>query len=163
MKEKSHLPLFGVGPVIIAVQILITMTGIIASCRGLFDTGKIELLNIPLKIVGVGLLAFGFYLNYSAKHKSKLFEMVAENKLITTGVYSIVRNPVYSAVLLACTGAVCIANNLVLFFIPVICWVYMTIFLKLTEEKWLTDLYGQEYIEYCKKVNRCIPWFPKRK
>ena len=163
MKGKSHLPLFGVGPVIIALQILITAVGIFASYRGCFDAGKTRLLNMPLKIIGVGLILFGFYLNYSAKRKSKLFEMVAENKLITTGVYSVVRNPVYSAVLLACTGAVCIANNLILFVIPVICWIYMTIFLKLTEEKWLTDLYGQEYIEYCKNVNRCIPWFSKCK
>ena len=163
MKDKKHLPLFGVGPVIIAFQILITVIGIIASYRGCFDAGKIGLLNIPLKTIGVVLIIFGFYLNYSAKRKSKLFEMVAENKLITTGVYSIVRNPVYSAVLLACTGAVYIANNMFLFFIPVICWIYMTVFLKLTEEKWLADLYGEEYIEYCKKVNRCIPWFPKHK
>ena len=118
---------------------------------------------MPLKIIGIGLILFGFYLNYSAKRKSKLFEMVAENKLITTGVYSVVRNPVYSAALSVCTGAVCIANNLFLFIIPVICWICMTIFLKFTEEKWLTDLYGQEYIEYCKNVNRCIPWFPKCK
>ena len=163
MKGKSHLPLVGVGPVIIAFQILITAVGIFVSYRGYFDAGKIRLLNLPLKIVGFGLILFGFYLNYGAKHKSKLFEMVAENKLITTGVYSVVRNPVYSAVLLACTGAVCMANNLFLFVIPVICWIYTTIFLKLTEEKWLTDLYGQEYIEYCKNVNRCIPWFPKCK
>ena len=161
--KKNHLPLLGVGPVIIAGQVLITVIGVIVSYRGYFDAGKIEWLNIPLKIVGAGLMVFGFFLNYSAKHKSKLFEMVSENKLITTGVYSIVRNPVYSAVLLACTGVVCISNNLILFVVPVICWIYMTIFLKLTEEKWLTDLYGQEYIEYCKKVNRCIPWFPKRK
>ena len=163
MKGKSHLTLFGVVPVIIAIQILITAVGIFLSYRGCFDTGKIGLLNIPLKMIGIGLILFGLYLNYSAKRKSKLFEMVAENKLITTGVYSVVRNPVYSAVLLACTGAVCIANNLFLFIIPIICWVYMTIFLKLTEEKWLTDLYGQEYTEYCKNVNRCIPWFPKCK
>ena len=163
MKERNHLPLFGVGPVIIAFQILITVIGIIASHQGYFDAGKTELLNTPLKIIGIGLILFGFYLNYSAKYKTKLFEMVAENKLITTGIYAIVRNPVYSAVFLACTGAVCIANNLFLFFIPVICWIYMTIFLKLTEEKWLTDLYGKEYIEYCKRVNRCIPWFPKHK
>ena len=163
MKDKSHLPLFGVGPVIIGGQILITVIGVVASYRGYFDAGKIALLNIPLKVVGIGLVLFGFFLNYSAKHKSKLFEMVAENKLITTGVYAIVRNPVYSAVFFACTGAVCISNNLILFLIPAICWIYMTVFLKLTEEKWLTDLYGQEYIEYCKNVNRCIPWFPKRK
>ena len=163
MKDKTHLPLLGVGPAIIAGQVLITAASIIASCRGYFAAGKAEPLNIPLKIIGAGLIVFGFYLNDCAKRKSKLFEMVAENKLITTGVYAIVRNPVYSAVLLACTGAVCMADNLFLFSAPLICWVYMTVFLKLTEEKWLAELYGQEYLEYCKRTNRCIPWFPKRK
>ena len=32
--------------------------------------------------------------------------------------------------------------------------------LKLTEEKWLFDLYGQDYADYRKRVNRCIPWPP---
>ena len=163
MKDKTHLPLFGVGPAIIAGQVLITAAGIIASCCGYFAAGKVGSLTIPLKIIGAGLIGFGFYLNYSAKRKSKLFEMVAENKLITTGVYAMVRNPVYSAVLLACTGAVCLAGNLFLFLAPIICWIYMTVFLKFTEEKWLADLYGQEYLEYCKRTNRCIPWFPNRK
>ena len=68
--KKNHLPLLGVGPVIIAGQVLITVIGIIASYRGYFAAGKIELLNIPLKIAGVGLMVFGFFLNYRAKHKS---------------------------------------------------------------------------------------------
>ena len=34
--------------------------------------------------------------------------------------------------------------------------------LKNTEEKWLANLYGQEYIDYCKRVNRCIPWLPRK-
>ena len=37
-------------------------------------------------------------------------------------------------------------------------WGIMTIVLKNTEEKWLTDLYGEEYEEYKKRVNRSIPW-----
>lgn len=50
-----------------------------------------------------------------------------------------------------------------IFLIPVIvinCGI-MTVVLKVTEEKWLHELYGQEYKEYCKCVNRCIPF--KRK
>ena len=37
----------------------------------------------------------------------------------------------------------------------------MTILMKATEEKWLRELYGKEYEDYCKRVNRCWPWFPK--
>jgi len=38
----------------------------------------------------------------------------------------------------------------------------MTVLLKLTEEKWLLDTFGEEYIKYCSKVNRVFPWFPKK-
>ena len=120
------------------------------------------MLSIPLKVLGVFLIIFGFYLDISAKYKSKLFDRVAENKLITDGVYAIVRNPVYGGMLIVCTGTVMIANNLLLLIIPFICWVYVTVFLIFTEEKWLKKLYGQEYADYCKRVNRCIPWFPKK-
>lgn len=162
MKRRQHLPLYGVGPAIAAFQVILTAAGIILTCRGSFNGDRIDALNVPLKIVGIALIAFGVYLNDSAKRKSKLFERVAENRLITTGVYGIVRNPVYSAVLLACTGAICLFNHLILFVIPVVCWRVTTAVLMRTEEKWLAELHGQAYIEYCRRVNRCIPWFPRR-
>lgn len=163
MKKKEHLPLYGVGPLIVGFQILVTVVGIVLSCLGYFDFGNIKVLDIPLKIIGVVLIIFGVYLYLSANFQSRVFDNITENKLVTTGVYSIVRNPIYSAFLLACTGAVCIANNVVLFVIPVLCWAFMTIVLKLSEEKWLKNLYGDEYTKYCKRVNRCIPWFSRRK
>lgn len=161
--KKNHLPFFGVGPMIGGVQIAVTVIGIALSCFGYLDFGKIGFLRIPLTVVGAGLVAFGMYLFYGAHYKARLFEHVEQNRLVTTGVYSIVRNPVYSAYLSICTGAVCMAANWALFVIPVFCWAFMTVVLKLTEEKWLTDLYGDEYIRYCSRVNRCIPWFPKNK
>lgn len=163
MKKKEHLPLYGVGPLIVGFQILVTVVGIVLSCLGYFDFGNIKVLDIPLKIIGVVLIIFGVYLYLSANFQSRVFDNITENKLVTTGVYSVVRNPIYSAFLLACTGAVCIANNVVLFVVPVLCWAFMTIVLKLSEEKWLKNLYGDEYTKYCKRVNRCIPWFSRRK
>jgi len=162
MKEKGHLPLFGVGPMIVFGQYLITLIGIVAVFIMHWDFAKIGALKIPFIICGIVLIVFGFLLDYSAKMKSKLFENVKENKLITDGVYAIVRNPVYSGALLTCLGAVLIANNLLLLIVPVICWIYSTVFLIHIEEKWLKELYGQEYIDYCKKVNRSIPWFPRK-
>lgn len=57
-----------------------------------------------------------------------------------------------------CTGIVFMHSNIVLMFLPFVYWLFMTILMKCTEEKWLLKLYGQEYIAYCKRVNRCIPW-----
>ena len=163
MKNKEHLPVYGVGPVIVIPQIVLTAVGIIMSVCGVLDYGRINILKIPFIFIGIILIVSGAYMWYSANYKSKVFDGIVENRLVTSGIYSVVRNPIYSAFLMICTGAVFIAGNVFLFVIPFVCWLYMTVFLKNTEEKWLTELYGQEYIDYCKNVNRCIPWFPKKR
>lgn len=163
MKKEKHLPLYGVGPVIVYGQFIFTAISMILTSIYHLEFPTTNVIDIMFKIIGALLISFGFYLDLTAKLKSKIFKSVEENKLITDGVYSVVRNPVYSCALLACTGAVLMANNLILLIVPVICWLYMTLFLIKTEEKWLKELYGQEYISYCKRVNRCIPWFPKKK
>ncbi len=163
MNEKNHLPLYGVGPVIVYGQFIFTAITILLTYVFDLRFSMINAINIVFKIVGMLLIAAGLYLDLSAKLKSKIFKNIEDNKLITDGVYSIVRNPVYSGALLGCTGAILIANNLILLIVPVICWMYMTLFLIKTEEKWLRERYGEEYALYCKRVNRCIPWFPKKK
>lgn len=72
------------------------------------------------------------------------------------------RNPIYTAFMFFCTGALFISGNI--FFLPLFFfyWILMTVLMKNTEEKWLLELYGIEYANYCKKVNRCIPWFSKK-
>ena len=76
---------------------------------------------------------------------------------MTTGIYAYIRHPIYSAFLYIATGIILIGQNFFLFFLPVIFWAFLTIAMKNTEEKWLVDLYGDDYIEYSKKVNRFIP------
>ena len=53
-------------------------------------------------------------------------------------------------------------NAALLMTIP-INWGIMTVALTNTEEKWLLNLYGQAYRDYCKQVNRCLPMIPKKK
>lgn len=159
--EKKHLPLLGVGPVIGMGQVIITVVTILI-CKALpTDFAGVGSLRIPFRMLGVWLILVGLYFNYSAKIKSKLFEHVKENKLVTDGIYRFVRNPVYSAILMGCTGVAFLAGNFLVFIAPFLCWIYTTVFLIRTEEKWLRNLYGQEYAAYCKRVNRLIPWFPR--
>ena len=160
--SKKHLPLFGVGPVIVYGQFFITGMAIVLSYIFDWSFARIDILNLPLKVIGVLLIIFGFYMDLSAKMKSKLFEKVADNILITDGIYEKERNQEYGGRFLVCVGVILIVNNLLLLVAPLVCWIYMTLFLIFTEEKWLVDMYGEEYKEYCKKVNRCIPWFSRK-
>ena len=78
------------------------------------------------------MIMFGFYMDLSAKMKSKLFEKVEDNILITDGIYAYVRNPVYGGMFLVCLGAVLIVKNFLLLVAPLVCWIYMTLFLIFT-------------------------------
>ena len=155
--KKEHLPIFGVGPIIILPQIIITIIGVILTEKGILLDWSFGILKIPLLILGVASVVCGILLFYGAVFKSRIDRKIKENILVTDGVYGIVRNPIYSAYYLVCLGVVLIENNYILFLVPILGYVYMTIILKNTEEKWLYTLYGEKYKEYCDKVNRCIP------
>lgn len=80
-----------------------------------------------------------------------------EYSLKTDGIYAWVKNPMYSGWWMLITGISLMWHNVWLLASPLINWGIMTVVLKNTEEKWLLDLYGNEYAEYKKRVNRCIP------
>lgn len=163
MKEKKHLPLYGIGPILCYPIAVLTAIGIILSVKGIIP-GAVSnsIVNKVLVTIGILLIVEGVTLFFGADLNGKLQENIKENKLKTNGSYKFVRNPCYVLFLLGCTGAILIAHNILLLILPLLFWIEMTIVLNNTEEKWLKNLYGQEYIDYCKKANRCIPWFPKK-
>ena len=160
MKEKEHLPIYGVGPIYGITIIVITILGIFLSVNGVLNFGKVTFTKIPFIIIGIMIALFGFWVWYRAAFR--IDKYITGNKLCTDGIYEWVRNPCYSGIMLMCTGVLFVANNFALLILPFPYWLFMTILMKNTEEKWLYDLYGEEYKEYCKRVNRCIP-LPRRK
>lgn len=159
--KKKHLPMMGVGPIYGAVIIAVTVIAVITGKSTTFQTGRVTFLKIPLLIIGILLIILGVYLWAGALFRSKIDSHIEENRLAITGVYALVRNPIYSAFMFFCTGALFLAGNI--FFLPLFFfyWIFMTVLMKYTEEKWLKNLYGREYEEYCSRVNRCIPWLQR--
>ena len=162
MDEKKHLPIYGVGPMYSISIVILTILGEFLSIIGKLDTGKIDILRIPFFIIGIILIILGAVFWVRANFESRIGENIRRNNLVQTGVYAYVRNPVYSAFLMICSGVLLLEGNLWLLILPIIFWLCLTILMKNTEEKWLSALYGEEYSNYCKRVNRCIPWPPKK-
>ncbi len=157
-KEGQKLPLFGVGPYIVYGMLTVNAIGIILF-HYVFKIGILEAPWIlPFRIVGAVLIVFGLIVWFIGALRSDMDASIEENRLQTKGIYSFVRNPMYSGWWMLISGISLMWHNI--FLIPVIFinWGIMTVVLKATEEKWLRDLYGQEYEDYCKRVNRCIPW-----
>lgn len=161
-KEGQKLPLYGIGPWLVLSMAVLTTIGVVLSClvfKGLSCTGIALWI---FRVIGIVLIICGITIWYVGALKSKMDSNITDNRLKTDGIYAWVRNPMYSGLWILFSGISFMWANWCVLAAPVLCWILMTVVLKNTEEKWLKDLYGQEYIDYCKRVNRCIPWFPKK-
>ena len=158
--EQEHLPVMGVGPVCIAIMIAFTVAGIAMVKYGMLTGGNVRRQSFVIAFVIAGSLciAGGIVLWGAAVFGARIDIKIKSNRLETGGVYALVRNPIYSAFLFICTGALLFCLNWYILILPPLFWLYLTAFMKLTEEKWLAERFGDEYTVYCKQVNRFIPW-----
>lgn len=158
VNESQKLPMFGIGPYLILGIGIITLIGMILS--GTFLKGGILYGSwiILFRIIAIFLMIVGIFVWYKGAFGSNMDESITENRLMTKGIYSWVRNPMYSGWWIFMIGLILMFHNAWLLIIPVINWGIMTVVLMNTEEKWLLDLYKTEYEDYKKRVNRCIPF-----
>lgn len=81
---------------------------------------------------------------------------VDHNRLVTTGVYGMVRHPLYSSQLFAALGWSVFSislSHLLLLVVAILFFSYKAS----KEERWLTQMHP-EYADYAKKVKTFIPW-----
>lgn len=85
-------------------------------------------------------------------------------KLITTGLYSQIRNPMLLGWIIMLFGVGILLNSisLILIFTPLFILLNI-LYLKTIEEKEMEKKFGEEYLEYKKSVPMFIPRFGKRK
>ena len=159
-ENQEHLPVMGVGPVCIAIMIAFTAAGIALVKFNMLTSGDVGggAIAVLFVIAGILCIAGGVILWYAAVFSAKIDITIKSNRLETGGVYAIVRNPIYSAFLFICIGALLFCRNWYVLILPPLFWVYLTVFMKLTEERWLSERFGEEYKAYSKRVNRFIPW-----
>ena len=157
--KKNTLPVFGVGPIYAVSCLLLTAFGLFLKKKGFLNGGDLPGLKSEAMRIGFMLIFIGVALWIYAVLIQRISKEISSGHLVTIGIYSIVRNPIYLAFLCVCAGILITAHNVYLLIIPVVLYIFLTVLMKQTEEKWLLDKFGSEYVEYCKHVNRVIPWF----
>lgn len=160
--QEFKMPAFGVGPIYVFTCLILTIVALCLHFKGYLYQGELNKGKIIFIISGILLILFGIYLWLQAVIVEKINKKVKEKKLITSGVYSFVRNPVYSAFIFIFTGSLLLTANYILLILPFIFWAFLTILMKNTEEKWLKNEFGKEYEIYLKEVNRVIPWIRRK-
>lgn len=162
IRNENRTSYFGVGPCYVTIITLLTFVGIRITKLGYLSCGYFESLRTPMSVIGTIVLVLGIFLCIEAVKTSKLLKHISNNKLITTGVFAWVRNPLYTGITLIVIGFIFWENNLFLLLLVIIYWGVMTLLVK-REEEALEKIFGEEYLDYKSRVNRCIPWFPKHK
>lgn len=110
--------------------------------------------------VGVGLCAGGLVIlllslvSFGSSFRVGI-DVDAPDKLVTTGVFAVSRNPIYVGFALVLIGQFMVFPNWVpLAYLVGGCWLFHRQVLR--EEKFLREHYGDEYAEYCRRVRRYV-------
>lgn len=108
---------------------------------------------------GLALLAECF-VRFAVKGLGTPAPIAPPRKLVATGSYRFVRNPMYVAIAAMNEGQALAFGSLTLALYGAIVWLFMAIFVLAYEEPTLGRQFGEEYAEYCRHVG---PWIPRLK
>ena len=150
-KHRSFTPI----PLIIIVFIIfkpvdLNEKNIILNLAGLL----VSLLGETIRIFAVG---------YSFTGTSGRETFLRADALNTTGIYAIVRNPLYIGNFFIFTGIVIVFSNVFAVFGFALFLILQYYFIILSEENFLKQKYGESYETYCSQVKRILPTFKNYK
>jgi len=153
-KKHQKIPTYGAAPYLFITMLVLNLTGLLLSQSVL----QSRLLKGGFKDL---FYLIGFLLMVVAARlsgvKSFISTSIQTSELKTTGIYARTRNPIYFSWWLSGIGITLTLHNMWLLILIPIQWVLLTVVIRNTEEKWLYELHGEAYKDYCARVNRWIP------
>ena len=153
-KKHQKIPTYGAAPYLFITMLVLNLTGLLLSQSVL----QSRLLKGGFKDL---FYLIGFLLMVVAARlsgvKSFISTSIQTSELKTTGIYACTRNPIYFSWWLSCIGITLTMHNMWLLILIPIQWVLLTVVIRITDEKWLYELHGEAYKDYCARVNRWIP------
>ena len=121
--------------------------------QAFFESAAVSWVGVLLCMAGlitlvISLVSFGRSFRVG-------IDNVHPDKLVTTGIFAVSRNPIYVGFWIILIGQFLIFPNwLLLLYIALASWLFHRQVLR--EESFLSQHYGREYDEYCSRVRRYI-------
>ena len=118
-------------------------------------------LSVPLLVIGATLCLWTIY--SFIKARGSPVPLNPPQSLVTTGLYSRIRNPMILGWIIVLFGVGLLLNSISLIFIFTPLFILLNIlYLKTIEEKEMEKKFGQEYLRYRESVPMFIPRFRKK-
>ena len=121
-----------------------------------------RLIPVWLTVSGILLMTVGFLIAYYAnrtiaKNWSPVIDKTKEQRLIQSGIYSVVRHPLYFSGLLLMIGTNLYFGNSWSWLSTILAFI-ITLYRIPIEEKQLVGRFGQEYVDYKLQTKALFPW-----
>lgn len=126
-----------------------------------FLSRRFRLISFPANLAGLIPLAAGGYLNLAAdrllkRHRTTVKPFQDSAALVTTGVYSRTRNPMYLGFVLISLGIALLLGSAGPFLIvPVFAWLLNRLYIRV-EEAMMREKFGQEWVAYQRRVRKWL-------
>jgi protein-S-isoprenylcysteine O-methyltransferase Ste14 len=116
----------------------------------------LEAIGMALIICGTALILLGFLALRKTFQPGGIAPR-SQDRLVTWGIYSVVRNPLSAGVLSMTLGLALIIQSL---FVIALFVIYLILVLHVLsiEENQLSEAFAEEYRSYCQKVKRLVPF-----
>ncbi|MCX6028616.1 MAG: isoprenylcysteine carboxylmethyltransferase family protein [Chloroflexi bacterium] len=129
----------------------------------IFFLPRVELFPFPfwLRILGLAIIAVGGVFGTGGvlalgRNFSPYPKPIEGGALVTTGVYGIVRHPIYTGLILGTLGWGIFRENLLGAALAVVLFVFFDLKSR-REERWLVEAYAG-YADYRRRVKKLAPW-----
>jgi protein-S-isoprenylcysteine O-methyltransferase Ste14 len=90
---------------------------------------------------------------------SPILEIFTGHALVTKGIYSVIRHPMYASGWLLAVAQILLLQNWIAGPITLIVYIPLYIIRVPSEERLMLDTFGEQYRDYCKKTGAVIPRF----
>jgi protein-S-isoprenylcysteine O-methyltransferase Ste14 len=115
-----------------------------------------------LKAVGLLVALFGFSVMFAAQLQMRDSWRIGVDQrettaLVVEGLFSWVRNPIFSSMLLVATGLLLMVPNVLSTTGLISSLLGIEIQVRVVEEPYLTRVHGNRYLSYARKVGRFLP------
>jgi len=119
-------------------------------------------LPAPLGLLGIPLIALAVWIIWRAhadlgRNWSPSLEVVAEQKLVTQGIYRSLRHPIYTAMFLFTIAQALLLQNVLAGAAGLLTYIPLYLVRVPREEQMMLDHFGEEYREYMRKTGRFFP------
>lgn len=143
---------------VVVVQAILAWIYSTSSLKPQLELGVLSVgIGLTLCIIGI---AFSSYAQYKMGKEWRIgVDPDEKTELVTTGIYKLIRNPIYTGCIVHGTGLIILAPHVLFLITGLVGYFAVRAYVKDIEEPYLIDLHGDIYRQYMSQTGSFFPRF----